>query len=99
MCVIAGNSGGSGEGTVGSPATNKNGVCVGASLNSFESTLSAWEYFRQDFPYDEQNFTGDEVAYFSSQGPTRDGRLKPDILAPGLSIECSYFCLVGWDSN
>ena len=28
----------------------------------------------------------DAVAYFSSHGPSPDGRIKPDILAPGFSI-------------
>ncbi|WP_284619589.1 S8 family serine peptidase [Aquabacterium humicola] len=28
------------------------------------------------------------VSYFSSKGPTRDGRLKPDIVAPGERIVC-----------
>ncbi len=32
------------------------------------------------------NFGG--IAYFSSLGPTRDGRMKPDIVAPGFSV-CS----------
>ncbi|WP_321431274.1 NosD domain-containing protein [uncultured Methanolobus sp.] len=29
----------------------------------------------------------DEVAYFSSSGPTDDGRLKPEIVAPGYKID------------
>jgi serine protease AprX len=33
----AGNDGELGPGTVGSPATNKNGLAVGATLNSRES--------------------------------------------------------------
>jgi hypothetical protein len=31
----------------------------------------------------------DKVAYFSSKGPTADGRLKPDIIAPGWSVVSS----------
>lgn len=30
------------------------------------------------------------VSYFSSKGPTRDGRLKPDLVAPGERIVCCY---------
>jgi len=84
VLMAAGNSGDNGEETVGSPSTNKNGISVGATLSTLESTLAAWEYFGQDFPHDERNFTGEEVAYFSSQGPTSDGRLKPDLLATGV---------------
>jgi serine protease AprX len=29
------------------------------------------------------------VSYFSSRGPTGDGRLKPDLVAPGEKIESS----------
>lgn len=68
---------------MGSPSTNKNGISVGATLSAIETTLAAWEYFDQEFPYDQRSFTGQEVAYFSSQGPTSDGRLKPDLLATG----------------
>jgi hypothetical protein len=29
----------------------------------------------------------DYVAYFSSKGPTYDGRIKPDLVAPGHMVE------------
>lgn len=29
---------------------------------------------------------GGSVAFFSSRGPTRDGRLKPDVLGPGDAV-------------
>jgi hypothetical protein len=80
---IGGNNGDAGSGTVGSPSTNKNGIAVGASLNTLESTLEAWEYFGQVFPHSPDAFSEDSVAGFSAQGPTSDGRLKPDIHAPG----------------
>ncbi len=34
----------------------------------------------------------DRMATFSSRGPTADGRLKPDILAPGVSIWSAHGC-------
>ncbi|MEM3396507.1 MAG: S8 family serine peptidase [Thermoplasmata archaeon] len=67
-CLILfanGNSGSSGASTVGSPATAKSVVSVGASQNS-----------------PNQN----NVAYFSSRGPTADGRMKPTLTAVGYSL-------------
>lgn len=46
-----------------------------------------------NYPADKSNVIGvgatninDEIAYFSSVGPTVDGRLKPDISAPGQNV-------------
>lgn len=43
-----------------------------------------------------------QLAYFSSTGPTNDGRIKPDIVSPGISVYCastagpgSYFYVQG----
>ncbi|HQO20712.1 MAG TPA: S8 family serine peptidase [Acidobacteriota bacterium] len=55
------------DGSVGSPATGKNVVGVGATSNG-------------------NNFGADVLMYFSSRGPTDDGRLKPDLCAPGANI-------------
>jgi hypothetical protein len=73
VIFAGGNSGDFGAHSVSSPSTNKNGLCVGASLNSHDS-------FDQAAP---SAFNQEGVAYFSSMGPTGDNRLKPDILAPG----------------
>jgi hypothetical protein len=73
----AGNTGESvGAHSVGSPSTNKNGVCVGASLNDHQSWL-AYEASGSSM------YGVEAVAGFSSIGPTTDNRLKPDVLAPG----------------
>lgn len=68
----AGNSGPAGQ-TIGSPAVGKNVIATGATQNN-----------RFEFPlYGE----GQEVmADFSSRGPAADGRIKPDLVAPGTWI-------------
>lgn len=71
--IAAGNSGVYGYETVGSPATAKNVIAVGASEN-----------LRPEINEDSDN--EDDIAYFSSLGPTIDGRFKPDIVAPGTAI-------------
>jgi hypothetical protein len=71
--VAAGNSG-TASNTVGSPATAKNILSVGAGESSgrdlYATGAGGMNY----------------LAYFSSRGPTNDGRMKPDIVAPGHSI-------------
>lgn len=59
--------------TVTPPATAKNVIAVGASENHRPE-------------YGNVSDDIDEVAIFSSRGPTADGRIKPDVVAPGTSI-------------
>ncbi len=68
----AGNAG-PGERTIGSPAVAKNVIATGASQNNrFDFIIYA----------DGQ----DSMADFSSRGPCEDGRIKPDLVAPGTWI-------------
>lgn len=55
------------DGSVGSPATGKDVVGVGATSNG-------------------NNFEANALMWFSSRGPTDDGRLKPDVMAPGANV-------------
>jgi subtilisin family serine protease len=72
--VAAGNGGrGNSANTVASPATTKNGISVGASQNT------------GDHIKDDQQGP-DYLIDFSSRGPTKDGRRKPDVVAPGQFI-------------
>ncbi|KAJ0402801.1 hypothetical protein ATCC90586_004898 [Pythium insidiosum] len=79
IIVAAGNSGEKGQGTISSPSGAKNVISVGASLNAAES-------FAQT-PC--AVFNPLTVASFSSAGPTSDGRLKPDVVAPGMALQSS----------
>lgn len=67
-----------GVGSVGSPSTNKNGLSVGASINSYDVMRAI-----MGPDISSSKYSDDSVAGFSSIGPTGDGRLKPDITAPG----------------
>ena len=68
----AGNAG-PGEQTIGSPAVAKNVIATGASQNN-----------RFDFLiYSDGQ---EAMADFSSRGPAEDGRIKPDVVAPGTWI-------------
>ena len=54
-------------------ATAKNAISIGASEN-----------YRPAFGSSSDNFSG--MAGFSGRGPTEDGRIKPDFVAPGTQI-------------
>lgn len=86
VLFAAGNSGPDSS-TIGAPSTFKNGIAVGASQNDYTSSISTriedWNgaYFQKDGPG--IGFSPSNLADFSSRGPTCDGRIKPDIVAPG----------------
>jgi len=100
VVVAAGNDGtdrdGNGGielGSVSPPGTAKNCITVGASENvrpAFAAqTYGNW--WPDDYPTaawraDPMADRPDEVAAFSSRGPTLDGRVKPDVVAPGTFI-------------
>lgn len=77
ILFAAGNEGDGSTGTdydsIGAPATAKNCITVGASENYRPS-----EGTSADDP--------NEIAWFSSRGWCEDGRIKPDIVAPGTWI-------------
>src|SRR5438093_581873 len=68
----AGNAG-PGAQTIGSPAVAKNVIATGASQND-----------RPDFFIYADG--SEAMADFSSRGPCEDGRIKPDLVAPGTWI-------------
>jgi hypothetical protein len=73
----AGNAG-PGYQTVGSPAVAKNVIATGASQNDrFNLPLEEFAIYTDG---------RDAMADFSSRGPCADGRIKPDLVAPGTWI-------------
>ncbi len=83
-------------GSVGTPGTAKNALTVGASENvtttggiqkkvgELASAKDNWPVAPITLSTMSDNLNG--IAMFSSRGPTNDGRIKPDILAPGTNI-------------
>lgn len=61
---------------ISSPATSKNALAVGASI------------VRDDI--DDFILPNKTIASFSSNGPTFDGRIKPDVIAPGDFLVSSF---------
>jgi hypothetical protein len=98
--IAAGNDGSDSDGdgkinlqSVTSPGTAKNVITVGACENKRpefdQETYGKW--WKTDFPKnppfsDPMANNPDQVVAFSSRGPTTDGRIKPDVLAPGTFI-------------
>lgn len=71
IVVAAGNTGASYA--VGSPAVAKNVIAVGSTFSAGSDIKSGGS---------DQHY----LSTFSSRGPTADGRIKPDVVAPGQSI-------------
>ena len=83
------------EGQVSSPGTAKNALTVGASENVVAKMgiqkklgeLKDGKLFPAA-PLKDDTLSNDAngIAAFSSRGPTKDGRIKPDVVAPGTNI-------------
>jgi serine protease AprX len=99
ICWAAGNSGTDHDGdgvvdpaSVGSEAAAKNCITVGASESQRPDIGLTYGKIRpDDFPKspisgDPMANDADGMAAFSSRGPTQEGRIKPDVVAPGTSI-------------
>ena len=77
ITVVASNgNAGPGQSTVGSPAQAPDVIAVGASTD-YQLFDQLGQYVRHGAG------TADNLAPFSSRGPTYDGRVRPDLLAPG----------------
>jgi hypothetical protein len=101
FCIVfaAGNTGRDDDGdgvidggSVTAPGTAKNCITVGASENDRPNIrltygqLDPKHFSAEPFHSNLIAVRPSEVAAFSSRGPTDDGRVKPDVVAPGTSI-------------
>lgn len=94
--------------SIGAPGTAKNCVTVGASENDrphgsspppgLDANWSALTFGNKSYPrlgaagHVSDNVDG--MAAFSSRGPTKDGRIKPDVVAPGTNVLSARSSLV-----
>jgi hypothetical protein len=99
ICWAAGNDGTDGNsngvvdaGSIGSESAAKNCITVGASeSNRPRFTPTYGQYWLSRYPADPMNSdrqadNPDGLVALSSRGPTKEGRIKPDIVAPGSCI-------------
>ena len=99
ICFAAGNegidrnaNGAIDPGSVTPPGTAKNCLTVGACENNRPNkTLTYGQGWPADFPAnpiktDRVANNPEGLVAFSSRGPIRDGRIKPDVVAPGTFI-------------
>ena len=115
------------NGSIGSPATAKNVLAVGASENNRQgnwscdpalgytncaaqggqNTLYTWgagwpsDYPANPIKDDLSTGNAQQMAAFSSRGPVYDGRIKPDVVAPGTWVLSGYSDLYqqGYDGS
>jgi len=73
--VAADNRGKDGAGTVGRPGVAKNALTVGSVLDFGDQTLGV---------------SPGDISFTSSRGPTGDGRMKPNVVAPGHTITSAW---------
>ena len=89
----AGNDG-SGATTIGAPATGKNVFCVGAAEN-----VQPFGGADGCGTTDAEANSANDIVGFSSRGPTTDGRIKPDIQAPGTHVSGITYVQNGTTGN
>lgn len=99
ICFAAGNDGIDKDrdgrvdpSSIGSQSAAKNCITIGASESNRDNTTFTYgQAWPRDFPADpikrdRISNDSDGMVAFSSRGPTKEGRLKPDVVAPGTSI-------------
>jgi hypothetical protein len=82
IVFAAGNAGQFGAESVGSPGTGKNVFTIGAGENVQPMGNGGDGCGIPDSGADSAN----DIIFFSSRGPCTDGRIKPDLMAPGTHV-------------
>lgn len=93
IVVFAAGNNGSGASTIGSPATAKNVLTVGASENYRPTATDGCNVATTGAD------NAQDIIDFSSRGPTSDNRTKPDIMAPGTHIMGAASQATGYDGS
>lgn len=83
LFVFAAGNEGPTAGSVGSPGTAKNVISVGASETANPAAVTGSGCGDDGSDGDDAR----DMSGFSSRGPCNDGRIKPDIVAPGTFIQ------------
>jgi hypothetical protein len=95
VIVFAAGNAGSGSRSVNSPGSAKNVITVGAaeSVRSLSTTNGGTDSAGDSGcstgtkpDADANADSANDIAAFSSRGPCKDGRMKPDLVAPGTHI-------------
>jgi subtilisin family serine protease len=95
MWVTSGTAtlvGGDSSLTIDEPGNGDNVITVGAY-----TTKVTWPSQSGNQDYTSEYAIG-TLAFFSSRGPTRDGRMKPELAAPGAWICAALSADAGWQS-
>lgn len=65
-------------------------TCAEMGGNNLIGTGSRWSFTAEPIKSDPTANSKEQMAAFSSRGPTDDGRIKPDVVAPGTWILSGY---------
>ncbi|QLC49418.1 PGF-pre-PGF domain-containing protein [Methanolobus zinderi] len=91
------------QNSIQDPATAKNCIAVGSSENNRSSFINTWgDSYGFPIDVDKRADNIEGIAATSSRGPTTDGRIKPDLIAPGtyiVSVKSSQASINSWYLN
>jgi len=103
LVVFSAGNAGPNAGSIGSPGSGKNVLTVGAAENVRTHAAGSGGNAGNTTGNDgcDINDTGadsaNDMGSFSSRGPTADGRVKPDIVAPGTHVTGMTYLAIGQD--